>query len=112
MALQQSIPGLHLIGEYGEALMRRYLEGRSVPFIREPDLEPLTKRKIDFAVYASDGSRVLIEVKTIWQEPPRGFGYFNPFPPIRRHIRDVARQFSNLPETINVMALAVFSRIF
>lgn len=94
--------------------MERYLRSHNVSFEREPVLSQ-TPRRLDFAVTSAEGTQVLIEVKTIWNPPPQHHGgatYFDPYGPVRSHISAAMPQFSKLPDTINVIALAVFPGSF
>ncbi len=107
------VPGQQNIGPYGEALFERYLISRSLRYERHPSLLE-TRKVLDFAVYANDGTRVLVEVKTIFNPPPMhsGVGYHDPYPPIRNHLGEAFKQFTDLPDSLNVIALAAFPGSF
>lgn len=110
---KEPVPGQQNIGPYGEELFERYLINRSLRYERHPYLLE-TRKVLDFAVYASDGTRILVEVKTIFKPPPvhSGVGYHDPYLPIRNHLGEAFRQFTDLPDTLNVIALAAFPGSF
>ena len=107
------MPGQQNIGPYGEALFERYLISRSLQYERHPSLSEMRK-VLDFAVYTNDGLRILVEVKTIFNPPPMrsGVGYHDPYPPIRNHFAEAFKQFTDLPNSLNVIALAAFPGSF
>jgi hypothetical protein len=81
---------------FGEQLFELYLQSQGIHFEREPEL-PGIRQRIDFVVEHPTGGKLLLEVKDIENEPlaPGGFGFFDPYKPIRTHIEAGKKKFKN-----------------
>lgn len=94
-----------------DLLFERYLASQGIKFEYEPELVG-TSNRIDYVVQHQQGS-LYFEVKQIEVPLPQGrFFQWDPYPPIRSHIRDGAKQFKGLPNTINALVFAAGQNSF
>lgn len=99
------------VGQYGEKLFASYLAVHNLPADHEPPING-TAKLIDFVISTPRGDAVNAEVKTIWDPPPRGSGFFDPYRTIRAHI-DIGREkFKSLKHALNVLVFTAFPGSF
>jgi hypothetical protein len=92
---------------YGEELFELYLQSQGIAYEREPELQGISQR-VDFVVDHPDCGKILLEVKDIENEPPEpgGFGFFDPYRPIRTHIDAGKKKFKNTVDYTCALLLA------
>jgi hypothetical protein len=87
-------------------LFERYLAGQHVRFQREPELPGIPER-MDFVLDHAECGKILLDVKDIENPPPeQGFGFFDPYRPIRTHIEAGRRKFRNSAAYVCGLVLA------
>jgi hypothetical protein len=69
---------------------------------------PGISQRVDFVVDHPDCGKILLEVKDIVNEPPAagGFGFFDPYRPIRAHIEAGKKKFKNTADYTCALVLA------
>lgn len=85
-----------------DLLFEEYLVSQGLAFDYEP-LLPGNPNRIDYVVQHPEHGPIYLEVKQIEVEMPKGFSQFDPYKPVRNHIRDGVKQFKHLPDTINAL---------
>lgn len=91
---------------FGEDLFEKYLTEQGIKFDREPKL-PGVAQLIDFVVEHPACGKVLLEVKDIDNaQPVLGFSQFDPYRPIRSHIKKASEKFKSTSDYICALVLA------
>ncbi|HLI76242.1 MAG TPA: hypothetical protein VKV02_04790 [Acidobacteriaceae bacterium] len=94
-----------------DLLFEEYLTSQGLTFEYEPPIEGSTKR-VDYVVNHPEHGRLYFEVKQIEVPLPKGFSQYDPYPPVRNHLRDGAKQFKGLPDTINALVFVAAPNSF
>jgi hypothetical protein len=88
----------------GETLFAQYLTEQGIPFEYE-QLEPGKRKPVDFTIRHPDCGTVLLEVKDIQNEVPRGFSQVDFYKPIRSHIEAGTEKFKEYKGRVCVLVL-------
>jgi hypothetical protein len=86
---------------HGELLFETYLASQNIPFEYEPDLRPITGKRVDYVIDHPTHGKIYLEVKDIHQPLPHlGPSSFDRYAPIHSHIEAGAKKFKDLPDAL------------
>jgi hypothetical protein len=86
---------------HGELLFESYLNLHDIAFEFEPDLRPITNKRVDYVLDHPTHGKIYLEVKDIHQPlPTLGPSTFDPYIPIHSHIEAGAKKFKDLPDAL------------
>jgi hypothetical protein len=86
---------------HGELLFESYLNLHNMAFEYEPDLRPITNKRVDYVLDHPTQGKIYLEVKDIHQPfPVLGPSVFDRYAPIHTHIEAGAKKFKDLPDAL------------
>jgi hypothetical protein len=86
---------------HGELLFETYLTSQSIAFEYEPDLRPVSNKRVDYVIEHSTHGKIYLEVKDIHQPfSHQGPSAFDRYEPIHSHIEAGAKKFKDLPDEL------------